>query len=49
VRPAFRPPSRRYGELDPARLRAWAAWDLRFGIVKRAPDVGQAFDGALVP
>ncbi len=49
VRPAFRPPSRRYGELNPARLRTWAAWDLRFGIVKHAPEVGRAFDGALVP
>jgi putative hydroxymethylpyrimidine transport system substrate-binding protein len=31
------------GRLDPARLRAWAAWDVRFGILKRAPDVARAF------
>jgi ABC-type nitrate/sulfonate/bicarbonate transport system substrate-binding protein len=49
VRPAFRPPDGRYGELDPGRLRAWAAWDLRFGIVRRAPAVGRAFDPGLVP
>ena len=47
VRPAFRAPDGRYGELYAARLRAWAAWDLRFGIVKRAPDVGAAFDRSL--
>jgi putative hydroxymethylpyrimidine transport system substrate-binding protein len=40
VRPAFGDPP---GRLDPARLRAWAAWDVRFGILKRAPDVGRAF------
>ena len=49
VRPAFRAPDGRYGELDPARLRAWAAWDLRFGIVRRAPDVGRAFEASLIP
>ena len=36
------------GELDPRRLRAWARWDKRFGIVKRVPDVGRAFDGRFV-
>ena len=40
VRPAFGDPP---GGLDPARLRAWAAWDVRFGILKLAPDVTQAF------
>jgi len=40
VRPAFgRPP----GRLDPARLRAWAAWDVRFGILQRPPDIRRAF------
>jgi putative hydroxymethylpyrimidine transport system substrate-binding protein len=40
VRPLFgRPP----GRLDPARLRAWAAWDVRFGILQRPPDVTRAF------
>ncbi|MDQ6749240.1 MAG: ABC transporter substrate-binding protein [Actinomycetota bacterium] len=45
---AFRAPDGRYGELDPVRLRAWAAWDLRFGIVHRAPDIARAF-AARVP
>ena len=40
VRPAFGDPP---GGLDPARLRAWAAWDVRFGILKLAPDVARAF------
>jgi putative hydroxymethylpyrimidine transport system substrate-binding protein len=40
VRPAFGDPP---GRLDPARLRAWAAWDVRFGILKLAPDVTRAF------
>lgn len=47
--PIFLPASRRWGELDPATLRAWAAWEARFGIVKRPPDVARAFDGGLVP
>jgi NADH:ubiquinone oxidoreductase subunit 5 (subunit L)/multisubunit Na+/H+ antiporter MnhA subunit len=33
--------------LDPARLRAWAAWDVRFGILDRPPDVARAFDFGL--
>jgi ABC-type nitrate/sulfonate/bicarbonate transport system substrate-binding protein len=37
------------GVLDPARLRAWATWEARFGIVEEAPDVGAAFDGRFVP
>ncbi|MCA1656712.1 MAG: ABC transporter substrate-binding protein, partial [Actinobacteria bacterium] len=32
-----------FGELDPARLRAWARWEARFGIVKRVPDVDAMF------
>lgn len=36
------------GELAPRRLRAWARWDKRFGIVKRMPDVARAFDGRFV-
>jgi ABC-type nitrate/sulfonate/bicarbonate transport system substrate-binding protein len=39
LRPAFRP----FGVLDPAHLRAWAAWDVRFGILRRRPDVSRAF------
>ncbi len=43
VSPAFTEGASRYGELDPARLRAWARWEARFGITKRPPDVAQAF------
>ena len=39
----------RWGQLDAAALRAWAAWEARFGIVRRPPEVARAFDGALVP
>ncbi len=44
VAPAFRAPDGRVGELSPARLRLWARWEARFGIVSRAPDVGTMFD-----
>jgi ABC-type nitrate/sulfonate/bicarbonate transport system substrate-binding protein len=37
-----------YGELDPARLRAWAAWEPRTGLVRRPPDAARAFDGRFV-
>ena len=47
VSPSFTAGARRFGELDPARLRAWAAWEQRFGIVKRRPDVARAFDPAI--
>jgi hypothetical protein len=49
VSPAFQAPDGRIGELDPSRLRAWAAWEQRFGIVKRAPDVSRAFDASFLP
>jgi putative hydroxymethylpyrimidine transport system substrate-binding protein len=49
VSPAFTAGARVFGELSPARLRAWARWELRFGIVKRLPDVARAFDGRFVP
>ena len=42
--PAFQGPDHRVGELDPARLQAWAHWEARFGIVRRPPDVARAFD-----
>ncbi len=42
--PAFQGPDHRAGELDPARLRAWASWEARFGIVRRPPDVARAID-----
>ncbi len=47
--PILLPPNRRWGQLDPTTLRAWAAWEARFGIVKTPPDVDRAFDGSLVP
>ena len=40
MRPAFGPSP---GRLDPAALRAWAAWDVRFGILRRPVDVRAAF------
>ena len=48
VEPAFVTPASQFGELDPATLRAWARWELRFGIVRRLPDVQQAFDPQFV-
>jgi putative hydroxymethylpyrimidine transport system substrate-binding protein len=47
--PVFFPHNRVWGQLDPATLRAWASWEVRFGIVQREPDVARAFDGSLVP
>ena len=49
VSPAFTAGARVFGELSPIRLRAWARWELRFGIVKKLPDVTRAFDGRYVP
>jgi putative hydroxymethylpyrimidine transport system substrate-binding protein len=40
VAPAFDPPL----VLRRAPLEAWARWDVRFGILKRRPDVDRAFD-----
>lgn len=37
-----------YGALVPSVLRAWAKWEVRFGIVKRRPDVGAMFDRAFL-
>jgi len=48
VLPAFDAGARRFGELDAERLRAWARWERRFGIVKRVPAVQRAFDGGFV-
>ena len=45
--PAFQTPSHRVGVLDLTRLRAWARWEVRFGIVSRPLDVTQAFDPSL--
>jgi ABC-type nitrate/sulfonate/bicarbonate transport system substrate-binding protein len=45
--PAFRNPGGRVGELDPVGLRAWSAWEARFGIVPRPPAVARTFDPTL--
>ena len=45
IRPALSPPLR----LDRRALSAWAAFDARFGILKRRPLVARAFDTTLAP
>jgi ABC-type nitrate/sulfonate/bicarbonate transport system substrate-binding protein len=47
LEPAFRAPDGRVGELDPAVLSRWAAWETRFGIVKRQPAVQAMFAPSL--
>jgi ABC-type nitrate/sulfonate/bicarbonate transport system substrate-binding protein len=47
--PAFHEPGGRVGALDASRLVAWAAWEKRFGIVSRRPDVGTVFDRSFLP
>jgi ABC-type nitrate/sulfonate/bicarbonate transport system substrate-binding protein len=37
------------GVLDPQVLAAWANWEVRFGIVRRKPDVQEAFDPSFLP
>ncbi|HWI09630.1 MAG TPA: ABC transporter substrate-binding protein [Solirubrobacteraceae bacterium] len=49
VLPSFTAGARAFGELDRSRLEAWARWEKRFGITKREPEVGRAFDGRYVP
>lgn len=49
VAPAFTAGAQAYGELRPDVLKAWADWDVRFGILKHAPDLGATFDTSLVP
>jgi ABC-type nitrate/sulfonate/bicarbonate transport system substrate-binding protein len=46
--PDFQGSLQTFGTLDPARLRAWAAWEPRTGLVKRPPDAARAFDGRFV-
>jgi putative hydroxymethylpyrimidine transport system substrate-binding protein len=48
VAPAFTAGADEFGQLRPAVLRAWAAWDEKFGILKRPIDVSKAFDTRLV-
>ncbi|MFP5365001.1 MAG: ABC transporter substrate-binding protein [Thermoleophilia bacterium] len=49
VMPSFTAGARGFGELDRARLQAWARWEKRFAITKREPQVALAFDGRYVP
>ena len=44
VAPAFTAGVRRFGQLRPDVLRAWARWDRRFGILRKEIDVERAFD-----
>jgi ABC-type nitrate/sulfonate/bicarbonate transport system substrate-binding protein len=48
VAPAFTAGARAYGQLRPAVLRRWAAWDLEFGILDEPLDVERAFDTGFV-
>jgi NitT/TauT family transport system substrate-binding protein/putative hydroxymethylpyrimidine transport system substrate-binding protein len=41
--PAFRGAGGAVGVLDPRVLSAWARWEVRFGIVRRRPDVAAMF------
>jgi len=49
VSPSFTAGARGFGELNRPRLEQWARWEQRFGITKRMPEVGLAFDGRYVP
>jgi putative hydroxymethylpyrimidine transport system substrate-binding protein len=49
VAPAFTAGASAYGQLRPKVLQAWADWDVRFGILRKPPDVAAAFDTTLVP
>jgi len=48
VAPAFAAGVPAFGYLDRKRLRAWARWDVEFGILPKAPDVDKLFDPSLV-
>jgi ABC-type nitrate/sulfonate/bicarbonate transport system substrate-binding protein len=48
VAPDFTAGAREYGQLRPDVLRAWAAWDLKFGILHKPIDPAKAFDTTLV-
>jgi ABC-type nitrate/sulfonate/bicarbonate transport system substrate-binding protein len=48
VAPAFTAGASAYGQLRADVLRRWARWDVEFGILDEAPDVGAAFDTTLV-
>ena len=46
--PAFAGPGGQVGALDLHELRAWAAWEARFKIVSRPPNVARMFDPQFV-
>ncbi|HEY2769163.1 MAG TPA: ABC transporter substrate-binding protein [Solirubrobacteraceae bacterium] len=48
VEPSLQTNGGQFGALVPSVLRAWARWELRFGIVRRLPDVSRAFDDQFV-
>jgi putative hydroxymethylpyrimidine transport system substrate-binding protein len=48
VAPAFTAGAPAFGALRPSVLRAWARWDLRFGILDKPLEVERAFDTSLV-
>ena len=45
IAPALSPPLR----LSARPLRGWATFDVRFGILRRPPDIGRAFDLSVAP
>jgi ABC-type nitrate/sulfonate/bicarbonate transport system substrate-binding protein len=49
VSASFTAGARGFGELNRPRLERWARWEKRFGITRREPEVGRAFDGRYVP
>jgi ABC-type nitrate/sulfonate/bicarbonate transport system substrate-binding protein len=49
VEPAFTSAPGGFGALDRGRLRAWARWAVRAGIVERPPDVDRVFDFSFAP
>jgi putative hydroxymethylpyrimidine transport system substrate-binding protein len=48
LQPAFVASDGNFGELDLAALERWARWEVRFGIVRRRPDVRAMFDPSFV-
>jgi ABC-type nitrate/sulfonate/bicarbonate transport system substrate-binding protein len=46
VSPSFQADDGSIGTFDTARLERWAAWEQRFGIVARRPEVALMFDGS---
>jgi ABC-type nitrate/sulfonate/bicarbonate transport system substrate-binding protein len=47
--PSFDEPGGIVGALNPDRLRAWALWERRFGIVGATPDVATTFTDRFLP